>query len=64
MELEIPAQLLSVAFFLLNHQMLKKKKTQKNPATQQDMNIKKNCQEEIKSVAAPQRIHEVLEQTL
>lgn len=39
---------------------LEKKKT----AAKQEIKIKKNCQEEIKTVAIPQRIHEVLERTI
>lgn len=40
-----------------------KTKKQTKTAAKQEIKIKKNCQEEIKTVATPQRIHEVLEWT-
>lgn len=41
----------------------KQTNTKTNTAAKQEMSIKKNIQEEIQTVAIPQRIHEVLEQT-
>ena len=40
-----------------------KQKQKNQTAAKQEMNIKKNVQEEIQTVAIPQRIHEVLKQT-
>lgn len=63
MRLDISAQLLSISRSLLNHQV-KNKTKHKTTVAKQEMKIKKNCQGEIKTVATPQRIHEILEQVI
>lgn len=66
MALKVSAQVLSLAFSLINHEISYTNKhnnynsKEKKTTARQKIKIKKNFLEEIKTIATPKRIHDVI----